>query len=440
MCTSPVFLKRGSLYGFSFDVPCGSCLECRRTLQDAWVFRLTHDLDALYKAGGNAVFLTFTYNNKCLPHTNFGFDDGDVECFNNHDVLCFLNKVKVYMHRKFGKSSYKYFVCEEYGKNTKRPHLHGIFMLSKGVKPFAFVEKMRSYWHFGYMFPRCKNGLYVDSKGRATVPLLRSVNKAGAYAAKYITKDLDYYKLPLVSKYSDVRKTLPSDLRKHYDNYLPKHFQSKSLGSSFDSFCNTPDKLLKCVINGVQSLVNLKMVQIPRYYVLKFAFSTENTPVGYRSVLKDDYQPIMQAIYERSLQSKVNQLDSFRLSKPLFVHRDDLSIDDLKLIDRVHSMYSSEHIVCMNFVSNLDFKFQYLFHRFYNSFSIKNVAEFRCRFLNHVVVDDNFYSPYDINYFDDVKRYYKIATSYILSARAEANLKRYRDFLINRKLKYLSYA
>ena len=182
------------------------------------------------------------------------------------------------------------------------------------------------------------------------------------------------------------------------------------------------------------------MVQIPRYYVLKFAFCTENTPVGYRSVLKDDYQPIMQAIYERSLQSKVNQLDSFRLSKPLFVHRDDLSIDDLKLIDRVHSMYSSEHIVCMNFVSNLDFKFQYLFHRFYNSFSIKNVAEFRCRFLNNVVVDDNFYSPYDINYFDDVKRYYKIATSYILSARAEANLKRYRDFLINRKLKYLSYA
>ena len=47
-------------------------------------------------------------------------------------------------------------------------------------------------------------------KVRRTTPLLHHVQNACAYACKYITKDLDYYELPLVKRYLDVRKELPA--------------------------------------------------------------------------------------------------------------------------------------------------------------------------------------------------------------------------------------
>ena len=49
-------------------------------------------------------------------------------------------------------------------------------------------------------------------------------------------------------------------------------------------------------------------------------------------------------------------------------------------------------------------------------------------------------SPYPDGYFDDVVKYMDIAFGIINKLRADDNLKRYRDFLINRKLKFLSYA
>ena len=70
MCTNPIHLKRPNL-GFSFDVPCNSCLECQSASQDSWLFRLSCDLDALYKRKGFGVFLTFTYSDVCLPHSDF---------------------------------------------------------------------------------------------------------------------------------------------------------------------------------------------------------------------------------------------------------------------------------------------------------------------------------------------------------------------------------
>ena len=55
---------------------------------------LVQDLKELYSNHGFAVFLTFTYNNRNLPHTSFGFNGDVVECFNADHVSSFLNKIK----------------------------------------------------------------------------------------------------------------------------------------------------------------------------------------------------------------------------------------------------------------------------------------------------------------------------------------------------------
>ena len=73
MCTSTLHINPKNYLGMSLDVPCGSCLECRSLSQNSWVTRLGFDLKDLYDRGGVAVFLTFTYNNECLPWSNFGF-------------------------------------------------------------------------------------------------------------------------------------------------------------------------------------------------------------------------------------------------------------------------------------------------------------------------------------------------------------------------------
>ena len=94
MCTTTLHIRPKSLLGMSYDVPCGKCLECRSLSQNSWVTRLGFDLKDLYGRGGVAVFLTFTYNNDCLPKCAFLSQDV-IPCFSREHVLTFLNKLKV---------------------------------------------------------------------------------------------------------------------------------------------------------------------------------------------------------------------------------------------------------------------------------------------------------------------------------------------------------
>ena len=250
MCTCTLHIRPKSLLGMSYDVPCGKCLECRSLSQNSWVTRLGFDLKELYDNGGVAVFLTFTYNDSCLPKCTFLSED-DVPCFRRDDVLRFFNKLKVFVNRQYGKGMYKYFFCSEYGKFTKRPHYHGLFMLQPGVDSTWFAEKCRSLWHYGFMFPRYKNGRYVDNLGDATSVELRNLNAACKYVSKYITKDLDYYELPQIKDYIDKREYLNDDMRNYFNGCLPRHYQSKGIGSALLKDGINADKLLEYVIKGI---------------------------------------------------------------------------------------------------------------------------------------------------------------------------------------------
>ena len=436
MCTSPLHLVRPQ-YGFNLDVPCNDCLECRNASQDSWVFRLGSDLKELYSNHGFAVFLTFTYNNRNLPHTSFGFNGDVVECFNADHVSSFLNKIKVYMHRNYGKNFYRYFWCSEYGKFTKRPHYHVMFLLDRRVDYYKFVETCRKYWLHGFMFPRNVNGVYLDSKGRRTTPLLHHVQNACAYACKYITKDLDYYELPLVKRYLDVRKDLPAEVRSLFNRYLPKHWQSKSIGSSFFDKVDSPDKLLHAVEFGVQNPTNLRLMQLPRYYVERFCFThSRNMVCGIPHVVRelcDDYRHVVRKVHELSYRAKIQAINDFLLNVNFNqINKYGYTFSDLKLLRSYDR--NTEYLFCQHFVNNLSSKARWYFHYKHYRPCLDDVLSCRMDLYNIIVddFDDNFVVD------DKVERVFEIFNYVVLPQRDNINKINYEKYLINKKLRLIS--
>lgn len=436
MCTSPLFLHRPNL-GFSFEVPCNNCLECRSASQDSWVFRLGCDLEALYRNKGFAVFLTFTYNNKFLPHSDFGFiKEHEVPCFSSDHVSSFLNKVKVYMHRTYGKGSFKYFLCSEYGKFTKRPHYHALFMLRKDVDFYAFCEKCRSYWHCGFMFPRCQKGYYVDNFGKSTTPLLHSPQHACSYVCKYITKDMDYYALPLIKKYLEHRNVLPKNVKAMFNKRLPHHFQSKGIGQSFFAHCDSPDSLLSCINNGVSNPTNKRIVEIPRYYVEHFAFNHRVVlRDGHKFVsreLRDEYYDVLKTLHRKVFQSRLGRLHDFIASVNLAVLKQyDYSLSDLKYLQSC--LPSLEKIMVSHWVNNLSPKMRWYWYHLDTSFTIDSMVDFRMKLYN--LDFDGFPDCYQI--VPDVDKLFEIYKNVFLELHNQVLTKRYNEYLIQKKLRLI---
>lgn len=273
MCYRPLHIKSNNVYtnsnvsAVSYDVPCGKCESCRDSYQAVWKCRLWHELESTYKHGGCSVFLTFTYNDDNLP--TYLYNGVKVPVFNHDHVKSFLNRLKVRMYRKFGKSCYKYFIAMEFGKNTKRQHLHGLFFLSNRVVWQIFVEMCRELWSYGFMFPKLgRNGQYVKDDGSDDCPLIRSHVKGCVYVSKYVTKDLSFYDLPSVER---LFKTDPTLSRV----YGPKHYQSNNLGISILDKVNLDDNanIVDFLTNGISLPYSDCKSPVPRYIKKKLLFS-----------------------------------------------------------------------------------------------------------------------------------------------------------------------
>ena len=253
MCTQPITINNPSVYHNRFfsaeklQVPCGHCDECNLSQQGDWRTRLNFEVENLYSRGGIGVFLTFTYDEKNLPHFSYPpipermpkdlvyyllndrpqtykdsfFDDSnptfnlskslyyntlwlddvvefnqtDIPCFDKEHVQKFLNNLKVRANSLYGAGSYKYFWVCEYGGKTCRPHYHCLFMLEPVVNWHEFTELCRSLWSYGFMFPYYDEDLkiYRNDKFEEVPPTLRSHKNASAYVTKYLLKDFNFF-------------------------------------------------------------------------------------------------------------------------------------------------------------------------------------------------------------------------------------------------------
>lgn len=265
MCYRPLHISANNVYRNSnvsastYDVPCGKCESCRDLYRSTWKCRLWHELEYTQKIGGTSVFLTFTYRDCCLPVVNI--NGVDIPCFNHNDVKTFLNRLKIRMYRLYGRNSYKYFIAMEYGKNTKRQHLHGLFFLTSAVNWRVFVELCRELWVFGFMFPKINRaGLYVKDDGSDDTPLIRSLVKGSVYVSKYVTKDLSYYQIPNV----DFAVKADKSFTRHFG---PKHYQSNNIGISILDKVNLADSdnIASFLIDGISVPYSKSRIPVPRY-------------------------------------------------------------------------------------------------------------------------------------------------------------------------------
>ena len=237
---------------------------------------------------GNVIMLTFTYNNENLPFAINPDTKERVPVFSRVHVKTFLNRLKV-RHSRFMKGFYKYFICFEYGKNTKRQHLHGLFCLSPECDLRKFVDTCRELWCYGYIFPSPHGNPYEAAK-------LRHAGKGASYAAKYVCKDLSYYELPSVQRYVDYIDKQDDEVKSQLRDGLPRIYQSNGVGAELVSQLseNFDDVSKYGLINPLTN----KRCPIPYYVYNKFFFKTipsfdsrvgKNGKILYdRVMIKDD--------------------------------------------------------------------------------------------------------------------------------------------------------
>lgn len=91
----------------SLSLPCGQCIGCRLERSRQWAMRCLHE-SSLHQENA---FLTLTYDDANMP------DHGNL-CY--RDFQLFMKRL-----RKAGYNA-RFFMCGEYGEQTKRPHYHAI--------------------------------------------------------------------------------------------------------------------------------------------------------------------------------------------------------------------------------------------------------------------------------------------------------------------------
>lgn len=199
-------------------VPCGHCATCMKRYQNRWTARLENER----KSSLFCLFFTLTYDDKHLPRLhrkNIISDDGrqieayeaydgkflipfsemkfetqaDLDYFNKkmhaggvpyadfRDVQLFLKRLNKYFHDKYTNKyeNFRYFICSELGKESLRPHYHGILFFKSEVPSPNFAADILACWTSN-----------KQPLGNITLEPVEST--AASYVSKYIGKPAYY--------------------------------------------------------------------------------------------------------------------------------------------------------------------------------------------------------------------------------------------------------
>lgn len=145
------------------SVPCGECLDCIQQSRNDWFVRLYYEWKSFYK-DGIVLFPTLSYNDDCIPHTDFSssvFDCLDslvpsevsrprisVVSFDKETVIKAIRKFRTQLSRDFANIVIKYFLVCEYGDTTHRPHYHLILFLSLKLDTIYVRNQLEKAWSY----------------------------------------------------------------------------------------------------------------------------------------------------------------------------------------------------------------------------------------------------------------------------------------------------
>lgn len=236
MCVHP-YIKE--IDGVLTPLPCGHCIECYKTYQRDWNFRLEQELKQ-----SPCWFITLTYNDWNLP----------VMSFNGEYQSCvFPSEVQRFMKRYRKLTKYhpcRYFAVGEYGGNYNRAHYHILL----------FTDLYQNV-------SQCYNDIIKAWTLDGTLQ--------GFVYCKFALKEHFHYLTKYVNKL---------DKRPHL--MKPFKLMSKSLGLSFLS-----DSMLEYFNTTFSRTVvhDGHTVPLPRYYVKKLNDERFNWSLNYYGVKWSDF-------------------------------------------------------------------------------------------------------------------------------------------------------
>lgn len=284
--------------------------------------RLNYECADCSENGGSILMLTFTYNNKFLPHLPYLGSLSQfhgIECFRRSDFKRLYNNMRDWCSKKYQGAQFRYFCAFEKGSNTKRAHMHVLFLIPKRVNKFEFAERCRYYWFqsfgFGMMFPNVRNisrasdgsilsAEYFERRKRPDGSVFEVIRQIDAkdstacafYASKYVTKDMSFFNDPQILALQDFINSQPPKERRYLRHiicdYMPRPLFSKSFGFSVISRNNLydEDSLKYAICNGVPLLGSrdAKRTALPYFAIRKLFY--DNVKLGDTYISFDDIE------------------------------------------------------------------------------------------------------------------------------------------------------
>lgn len=154
------FVERGDVKG-DIKVPCGRCVGCRLDRARDWSLRIGHES----KLHEHKWFLTLTYDETHLPHP---------PSLNYSDFPAFAKSAR----RAYG--PFRFFMCGEYGEQTRRPHYHAI--------AFGLDLSDRKRWGGTDEMPLFRSDKLEKLWGRGAVMAGAVTAQSANYVARYSLK------------------------------------------------------------------------------------------------------------------------------------------------------------------------------------------------------------------------------------------------------------
>lgn len=257
------------------------CAECRAVIKSQWQNRLHAEIEYYHnKLNYNVGFVTLTYREECLPHIpKKFFKDGEykrIPCFSYEDIKKFTTCIRNYLWRKRDiKEGLRWLITCEYGEKKHRPHYHGILLFKPEIPHEDMYKLVEDAWcgttNLIPNNPKHKNK-YRPLKGIIApyedfVP--RDHYACGAYVAKYVCKDIEFYNTT-----KGLFEHLSKKSRNHLRHFKPFHKQSMGFGANLING-KSDSELLDILENGFDVTGSATKKATPQYLKNKILFTTQ---------------------------------------------------------------------------------------------------------------------------------------------------------------------
>lgn len=151
--------KAGHTYA-AIQLACGQCIGCRLERSRQWAMRCMHEA-SLHKEN---CFLTITYNDEHVP-----------KGLHKPDIQKFLKRLRWHNQEK----KISYYMCGEYGEQTKRPHYH--------ICMFNYRPQDLEYWQQSPSGEKLyKSQTLTETWGKGEILIGEMTFESAAYTARYI--------------------------------------------------------------------------------------------------------------------------------------------------------------------------------------------------------------------------------------------------------------